>query len=263
MSEMVSAMYSAVLRGEQQAGGGTPRQFWNYGLWDSSTPDPRTASEQLVEYLLSKLPPRQSRVLDIAFGKGESTLRLCGLLGAENVVGINIGADQLEAARKLGVRCELHAMDAAHMDFAPNSFDVILCIEAAFHFRTRASFLNRAYSMLRHDGRLIMSDILFHSSHGLPSQVFPIENQIHSIDDYRSILVDAGFDDDRVRIERTTERQIVPYFAFLARTMQMLPFPSATCTFGAALSAQDVWRLGFMLPRLLNLTACVIVTAAK
>lgn len=258
MSEMLSAMYSAVLRGEQQASGGSPRQFWNYGLWDSSTLEPRTASEQLVEYLLSKLPPQPSRVLDVAFGKGESTLRLCRLFGTPNVVGVNLGADQLEAARKLGVRCELHAMDAAHMDFAPNSFDAILCIEAAFHFRTRASFIKLAHSILRRDGRLIMSDILFHSSHGLTPQMFPIENQIHSIDDYRSVLIDAGFDDDRVHIERTTDRQIVPYFAFLARAMRMLP-----STFGVTLSAEDVWRLGFMLPRLLNLTACVIVTAAK
>jgi MPBQ/MSBQ methyltransferase len=262
--ESVATLYSMVLRSELQSRTpvGRVRDFWNYGLWDDLTADPRQASERLMDYLLAKLPPAPIRVLDVAFGKGESTRRLCSIVGEQNVVGINIATDQVNAARKRQVNCELHVMDAAQMYFENDSFDVVLCIEAAFHFRTRASFLDRAYSVLKPGGRLIMSDILFHSNHGLSPKLFPIENQIHSLEEYRSTFMSTGFSPERVNIERTTERQLVPYFAFLARSMHMLPFVNVPDA-GLMLSPAHVWHLGFMLPRLLNLCDCVIVEAEK
>ncbi len=261
-SEVVAAIYSMVLRSESQRQADDGNCFWNYGLWDSRTTEPGQASEQLMEYLLAKLPPNPGRILDVAFGKGESTRRLCRSFGEQNVVGINVAGDQLDAAHKRGVRCEMHVMDAARMQFEPGSFDAILCIEAAFHFRTRADFLEQAHSILRPGGCLVMSDMLLRSGYGLSPEVFPLENQVQSLEEYRAVFTDAGFADGSVSIERMTGRQTVPYFANLARSLGMLPF-AKTATAGMTLSPADVESLGFMLPRLLNVGDCVVVAARK
>jgi hypothetical protein len=89
-----------------------------------------------------------------------------------------------------------------------------------------------------------------------------LENQVSSLESYHSLLLNAGFEADSVAVERTTERQIVPYFAHVARAMRMLP-PQAVSTVGTTLSPADMSRLGFMLLRLLNVADCVVVTADK
>ena len=262
MTESIAAMYSMTLWNERQKSAGRESDFWNYGYWDANTRDASGASQQLLDHLQSKFPTRGGQVLDVAFGKGESTRQLCARFGADNVIGINIASDQLEAARMRGVGCDLRVMDAAQMRFRDSMFDVILCVEAAFHFRTRARFLERARAALRPNGRLIMSDILFRSGHGLPTEIFPTENVVHSIEEYRAHFAEAGFIEADLQIERTMERQVVPYFLNLARAMRIWPHGnSQTVTQGAA--KEDMWAIHFMLTRLLNILDCVVVVATK
>ena len=40
-------------------------------------------------------------------------------------------------------------MDATELDFRDNSFDSIICVEAAFHFDTREKFVREAYRVLK------------------------------------------------------------------------------------------------------------------
>ncbi|MET0383651.1 MAG: class I SAM-dependent methyltransferase, partial [Burkholderiaceae bacterium] len=113
---------------------GQSLEFWNYGYWTPDTENPAKASMQLMDYLIGKFPRHTKKVLDVAFGKGSSTIRLCELFGTENVIGINIAPNQVELARQRGAACELKVMDAAQLEFEPGRFDGILCMEAAFHF---------------------------------------------------------------------------------------------------------------------------------
>jgi MPBQ/MSBQ methyltransferase len=263
MTESISTMYSMALWNERrQSNGDDKSAFWNYGYWFPTTSAVETASEQLLEHLLAKLPSGAVRVLDVAFGKGESTRRLCKIFGEPNVIGINIAADQLEAARKRGVGCELRIMDAAQMQFEEESFDAVVCIEAAFHFHTRTKFLERARALLRPGGRLIMSDLLLRSGHGLSPDVFPTENQVQSLDEYSAAFKRAGFGHHQVQIDDTTQLQIVPYFARRAESMGVLDYRSAGKA-AANLSRADMWNLWFMTSRLLNVSGSVIVTADK
>ncbi len=255
----VIAMYSHVLRNE--AAGHIATEPWNYGYWTAATADRVQASENLLTHLLAKLEPGSGPVLDVAFGKGESTRRLCEVFGARNVVGINIAPDQVEHARASGLSCELHVMDATDLQFPAERFAAILCIEAAFHFASREQFLRSAYRTLRPGGRLVMSDVLFRSNFGLQAGVFPEANLVASIDEYVDVFARAGFRPADVEIDRTTDRQLLPLTRRLAQTAGVIPGARNPGT--AADISQSRWQVWFIVTRLLNVADCVIVRATK
>ncbi|WP_437712870.1 class I SAM-dependent methyltransferase [Sorangium sp. So ce448] len=240
--------------------------YVNYGLWTGATKSAAEACHHLVGTLLAKLPER-GRVLDVAFGKGISTKRLEERYGAENVVGINIDPNQVRIARERGVTCDLRVMDAAKPDFPNESFDAILCVESAFHFQSRARFLAEAHRMLRPNGVLVMSDILFRTGHGLDPEVFPPENQVSSVDEYRRAYGAAGFSPESVAIDVSSSQQIYALAAAVAGTFDFFrgraPEADSQANGSQALSAAERFWASFLVSRLVNIQECVLVAARK
>jgi ubiquinone/menaquinone biosynthesis C-methylase UbiE len=83
-------------------------------------------------------PHRNGSVLDVACGKVASTRLLLCNYDPCNVTGINISEKQLATGREMAPGCRSLKMDATHLTFPDNSIDNVLCVEAAFHFNTRA-----------------------------------------------------------------------------------------------------------------------------
>jgi ubiquinone/menaquinone biosynthesis C-methylase UbiE len=113
-------------------------------------------------------------------------------------------------------------MDAAHLEFADQAFDNILCIEAAPHFKTRRKFLQEAYRVLRPLGRLAMSDVLLHDGRILelypgewPKEIWPEENFLPNLESYRADLHNIGF--RHVRIEDITEETVSGFSRYQIR----------------------------------------------
>jgi SAM-dependent methyltransferase len=236
-------------------------QFWNYGYWHMDTPDPKAASLNLLDKLVAMLPRPPAKVLDVAFGQGGSLKKLCEIYGSANVSGINIAENQILHAKKSGLTCDLKLMDAGRLEFSNASFDGILCMEAAFHFKSRLSFLKRAHNALKPGGKLIMSDLLFRSSVGLDQYIFPPENCVGSIDEYRAVFKIAGFQTNRTKICVTTNEQLVPFIAKTAEYAGYLPFPDPDKINISAAHSQHA--ILFILTRLLNISECVTVCAER
>jgi ubiquinone/menaquinone biosynthesis C-methylase UbiE len=235
--------------------------FWNYGFWLSDTTDPKIASLNLLEKLLSQLPAPPAKILDVAFGQGGSLKRLCDIYGASNVTGINIAADQIAHAKNAGISCELIEKDAAEIDFEKMSFDGILCMEAAFHFSTRLTFLKHAHRILKRGGRLVMSDFLMRSGVGLHPLEFPPENYTSSLDEYKNCFTKAGFLTKLTDVEVITDNQLVPFFKAVAEDAGYLPFPNPEKI--NILDGNNQERIMFILTRLLNISECVVVCAER
>ncbi len=161
--------------------------YSNFGFWTSST---RVGAhgDALVDRLLGLAPSARGRVLDVACGQGGTTRRLASHFSPSRVTAVNLFPDQLRAARDRAPGCRFVQMDAARLALVDDCFDLVVCVEAAFHFETRAEFLRQSFRALKPGGHLVLSDILVTG----PSVEIPDENVV-SRAEYERLFEDAGF----------------------------------------------------------------------
>jgi len=192
--------------------------FQNLGLWTPGTSSLPAACESLVDSLLTMLPERPGRVLDVACGKGATTRRVADRGGAREVVAVNISVKQLSTARRNAPGCQFLAMDASKLAFADESFDNVICVEAACHFVTRESFLRECRRILKPGGRLVFSDLLISRWMEKFAPGRRGANYLSDPDAYTRLCLEAGFDQAQVwdRTEECWSPFLRHYMAFLS-----------------------------------------------
>jgi ubiquinone/menaquinone biosynthesis C-methylase UbiE len=167
--------------------------FANYGYWEADTVSAREACENLMDRLIAMMPHRRGLVLDVACGLGATSRHLARQFGAENVTGVNISPKQLEVCRETSPGSRFLQMDATRLDFPDATFDHVVCVEAAFHFEPRRSFLEEALRVLKPGGSLVLSDIL-HDLWG--EKLNPLLHPMNHLADpraYTRLLTEVGF----------------------------------------------------------------------
>jgi ubiquinone/menaquinone biosynthesis C-methylase UbiE len=129
-------------------------------VYDLATPRASEYLEAEIQHLLSRIPARCS-ALELGCGYGRVALRMAQK--ATSVVGIDVAPQSIKMAVTLasesGSPCEFRVMDALHLDFANNTFDVVVCVQNGIcAFRVdQERLVAEAFRVLKPRGRLLIS----------------------------------------------------------------------------------------------------------
>ena len=139
------------------------------GYWDAP-PEPGAATlpgefaaaqARLTKRVIDLLPQsRGGKFLDVACGFGGTLAALAARRAPARLAGVNIDPRQLALCRQTAAGAALVLADACRLPFAEGAFDHVLCVEAMFHFASRAAFLAEAARVLRPGGTLVVTDML-------------------------------------------------------------------------------------------------------
>ena len=169
--------------------------FYNVGYWKEHTGTLGEACSSLVSRHLDlvKLNVLPHEILDAGCGLGTTTFMIGQQYPYARVTGINISTRQIGYAKEQYRDLRFEVMDAAALTFPDNSFDLIISIEAAFHFNTREKFLEQAFRVLRPGGQLIYSDLLFNDTSWVGNWSVPEPNLLPDKEMYSGMLNNSGF----------------------------------------------------------------------
>jgi SAM-dependent methyltransferase len=140
-----------------------PAPGWlNLGFWEGpgSEEEAETACRRLVQTVAAALP-EGGVILDVGNGLGTQDPVIAEALRPRGLIAVNItewqlsaGRDRLREVAALGV-----AGDATRLPIAGQSIDGVISVEAAFHFRSRRTFFDECFRVLKPGGVLSISDI--------------------------------------------------------------------------------------------------------
>ena len=127
------------------------------------------AQERLNHTLLTLAPLRDGMcLLDVGCGFGGTIAKINQSYLSSVLTGLNIDARQLAICRSIspnnGNQLIWHQGDALNLPFKNSELDIVLCVEAMFHFRSRSDFLREVYRVLKPGGVFVASDILISPS---------------------------------------------------------------------------------------------------
>ncbi len=144
-------------------------RFSNLQTGQTSTMDAALAME-LVTHAAAVATPNPKSVLDIGCGAGNYTLRLLQQAGSFDATLVDISIPMLERAHdrmmEAGAKSAVTIQrDARELDFAEESFDVILAASVLHHLRSEEEFerlFRNIFAWLRPGGSFWIFDLLTH-----------------------------------------------------------------------------------------------------
>lgn len=138
--------------------------MYNFGLWSGGEREPHEAQRALVDLVTQGFPTR-AHWLDVGCGPGGPAWYLTGKHLDLEITGIDLDIGKIQRALALAGETpgRLHFLvgDADALPFPPASFDALISIEAAHHFRDRLQFAHQAGRALRPGAPLAITDLVW------------------------------------------------------------------------------------------------------
>ena len=148
--------------------GGEARGWANLGDWSRATSYAEACEALAVRVGEAAALRSGDVVLEVACGEGEGLSVWLERFGVQLATGLDVHPRFLENARArlthvFGARARFELGDAVDLRrFPSESFDAVLCVDAAYHFDSRRRFVDEAVRVLRPGRRLAVSDLVLH-----------------------------------------------------------------------------------------------------
>jgi arsenite methyltransferase len=154
-----------------------------------------------------------SRVLDVGCGSGWATRLLAGYAFNGRVTGIDISDEMVRVARESSEsykNVDFEVASADNLPFDDQEFTHAFSMESLYYYRDIPRALGEIYRVMRKGGLFCAVVDLYWENEATHQWVdtlnVPVE--LLSVDDYRSLFLDAGF--TSIRDERIIDRTPVP-----------------------------------------------------
>lgn len=164
------------------------------GLWRYPIRKPQAACENLVEELLSFIPQKQGRLLEINSAKGAATKIILKYFSAENVTGAVQKKEDLKACHKNAAGVSFRVMRLPKLKFKKNTFEHVVCIEGPGLLKSGKKLIKEIYRILKPGGRLVFSDIIFDTT-ARQNKSYQRKKIADTPEEYRKRLISCGFID--------------------------------------------------------------------
>ena len=146
--------------------------------------------------------PTDARVLDVGCGSGWASRLLAGFAIKGRITGIDISDEMIKLAREASAsfpQCDFEIASAEQLPFSDNEFTHAFSMESLYYYRDIPRALNEIHRVLKPGGVFVgVVDLYWENeaSHQWIDKLnVPVE--LLSTDDYRSLLIDAGFTNTR------------------------------------------------------------------
>ena len=195
----------------------------NYGLWDDTTSTMIEANKNLIQFVFDKgdLKQKKLNILDVGCGYGEQDIEWYTQLDKSSTLkAIDISDEQIYAAmeKKSNVIFDICNAEYIGLKYKNELFDRIISVESAFHYPNRKHFFNQVNSLLKPDGKFIITDIMLNNDKSKINNLFlyffsdflciPKQNLI-SADEWVEQLSSELIIEESIDI---TEKSFKPYY---------------------------------------------------
>ncbi|KAK9719252.1 hypothetical protein K7432_004915 [Basidiobolus ranarum] len=192
-----------------------PNLWMNMGYW-KNTQDFQVACKALVSMVAETAHFKSGdTILDVGYGCGDQDIYLQEEYKLSKIVGFTLEPVQQVVAKqkvselKLDETIQLELGDAAQISTLlaskglPTTYDRVISIDSAYHYNTRASFLQQSFDHLRSGGSIGLADIILarkpHTWLGqtvlkliCSASEIPYENMVSEVE-YREMLERLGY----------------------------------------------------------------------
>ena len=155
----------------------------------------RPVGQQAIE--LMHVPP-DARVLDVGCGSGWATRLLAEHASNGRVTGIDISDEMIRLARESSLlfpKVDYQVASAEQLPFADGEFDHVFSMESLYYYANIPAALREIRRVLRPAGLLVAVVDLYWENEATHQWIdtLNVSVELLSIDDYRSLFLDAGF----------------------------------------------------------------------
>ena len=142
--------------------------------------------------------PVDARVLDVGCGSGWATRLLAGFAIRGRVTGIDISDEMIRVARDSSgtvPNVVFEAASAEQLPFSDNEFTHAFSMESLYYYANIPKALGEIFRVLRTGGLFVAVVDLYWENEATHQWIddLKVPVELLSVDDYRSLFVDAGF----------------------------------------------------------------------